>query len=295
MPPQLIRIGTRASQLALWQANWVKSELENRYPGMEVTLTKIKTIGDKILDVPLAQVGGKGLFVKEIEEAMLRGEIDIAVHSMKDVPTEFPEGLGLHCITEREDPRDALVSKGARNISDLPSGAIVGTSSPRRMAYLRHLRPDLKLINLRGNVDTRVGKIVSGELDATILSYAGLKRLGIAPNEICTPIEVSEIIPAIGQGVIAIETLVSKQNICSNLNHQLTFDLMQAERAYLEHMCADCKTPVAAYARMELEQMVVDFMSAAENDFSKMASRTVRGNVKDAYRLGESMATSMKG
>ena len=285
-----IRIGTRASKLALIQANIVAKKLDCPYEIIPIT-----TSGDKELSKPLYDIGGKALFVKELEEALLADKIDIAVHSLKDVPGILPEGFVIAAMLEREDPRDALVSKGARNISDLPSGAIVGTSSPRRMAYLRHLRPDLKLINLRGNVDTRVGKIVSGELDATILSYAGLKRLGIAPNEICTPIEVSEIIPAIGQGVIAIETLVSKQNICSNLNHQLTFDLMQAERAYLEHMCADCKTPVAAYARMELEQMVVDFMSAAENDFSKMASRTVRGNVKDAYRLGESMATSMKG
>ncbi len=170
---------------------------------------------------------------------------------------------------------------------------MVGTSSPRRMVYLKSLRPDLILVNLRGNVDTRVGKIISGELDATILSYAGLKRLNIAPNAICTPIETFEIIPAIGQGVIAIETLVEKQHLCSNLNHQLTFDLMQAERAYLEHLGADCKTPVAAYARMDNGKMEVDFM-CAENDFSRMVGRVVKGDIKDAYKLGRNIAEWMK-
>lgn len=172
-----LRIGTRASQLALWQANWVKSELEKRYPGMEVELVKIKTTGDKILDVPLAQVGGKGLFVKEIEEAMLRGEIDIAVHSMKDVPTEFPEGLGLVCITEREDPRDAVISNGVA-FADLPRGAKIGTSALRRQAQLLKVRPDLEMVIIRGNVETRIRKLTEDKLDAVILAAAGLKRLG---------------------------------------------------------------------------------------------------------------------
>src|SRR5512140_1249271 len=151
-----LRIGTRASQLALWQANWVKSELEKRYPGMTVSLVKIKTTGDKILDVPLAKVGGKGLFVKEIEEAMLRGEIDIAVHSMKDVPTFFPDGLHLSCITKREDPRDALLSRNHVKFKDLPKGAKVGTSSLRRQTQLMNVRDDFVIHQLRGNVDTRL-------------------------------------------------------------------------------------------------------------------------------------------
>ena len=182
-----LRIGTRASQLALWQANWVKAELEKKYPGMEVTLTKIKTIGDKILDVPLAQVGGKGLFVKEIEEAMLRGEIDIAVHSMKDVPTEFPEGLGLHCITEREDPRDALISNGVK-FADLPKGAKIGTSALRRQAQLLKVRPDLQMVVIRGNVETRMKKLETEGLDAVILAAAGLNRLGFADK-------ITELLP----------------------------------------------------------------------------------------------------
>src|SRR5512136_3122806 len=181
MPLKELRIGTRASQLALWQANWVKAELEKRYPGMTVTLVKIKTIGDKILDVPLAQVGGKGLFVKEIEEAMLRGEIDIAVHSMKDVPTEFPEGLGLHCITERQAPRDAVVSKGVK-FADLPKGAKIGTSALRRQAQLLKVRPDLQMVIIRGNVETRIRKLTDENLDAVILAAAGLKRLGFTEH-----------------------------------------------------------------------------------------------------------------
>ena len=198
-----LRIGTRASQLALWQANWVKSELEKRYPGMEVTLTKIKTIGDKILDVPLAQVGGKGLFVKEIEEAMLRGEIDIAVHSMKDVPTEFPEGLGLVCITEREDPRDAVISRGVK-FADLPQGARIGTSALRRQAQLLKVRPDLEMVIIRGNVETRIRKLDEENLDAVILAAAGLKRLGFT-DRVAEYLPVDFSIPAIGQGALGIE------------------------------------------------------------------------------------------
>src|SRR5512137_1473723 len=181
MAMKQLRIGTRASQLALWQANWVKAELEKRYPGMEVSLLKIKTIGDKILDVPLAQVGGKGLFVKEIEEAMLRGEIDIAVHSMKDVPTEFPEGLGLHCITEREDPRDAVISRNI-TFADLPKGARIGTSALRRQAQLLKVRPDLEMVIIRGNVETRIKKLETEKLDAVILAAAGLNRLGFTKH-----------------------------------------------------------------------------------------------------------------
>jgi hydroxymethylbilane synthase len=169
-----IRIGTRGSALALWQAEWVKAELENKYQGLKVSLTKIKTTGDKILDVPLAKVGGKGLFVKEIEEAMLEGEIDIAVHSMKDVPTFFPDGLHLSCITKREDPRDALLTRNKVKFNDLPKGANVGTSSLRRQAQLMNIRPDFVIHQLRGNVDTRLRKLKEGQFDAIMLAAAGV-------------------------------------------------------------------------------------------------------------------------
>ena len=223
MAKQQLRIGTRASQLALWQANWVKSELEKRYPGIEVTLTKIKTQGDKILDVPLAMVGGKGLFVKEIEEAMLRGEIDIAVHSMKDVPTIFPEGLALRCITEREDCRDIVILRpGVASWKDLPQGARIGTSALRRKAQLLHLRPDLKMLDIRGNVETRIRKLTEDNLDAVILAAAGMHRLGFS-GQIGEYLPVSAM-PADGtfptgtamfeKRNIAIETPVWDEKLC---------------------------------------------------------------------------------
>jgi hydroxymethylbilane synthase len=283
-----IRIGTRASKLAMIQANIVAAKLGN-----PCEIIPIITSGDKELSKPLYDIGGKALFIKELEDALLADRIDMAVHSLKDVPGILPEGFTIAAILEREDPRDALVSKIANKISDLPVGAVVGTSSPRRMAYLMRLRPDLKLVNLRGNVDTRVGKIMSGELDAAILSYAGLKRLRLAPSDICNPIATSEIMPAIGQGAIAVETLKSKEDICSSLNHQMTSDLIQAERAFLEHIGADCRTPAAAFARIESGQMIVDFM-LAENDLSRMVERRVEGELTDAYKIGRQIADWMK-
>jgi len=179
MATRTLRIGTRASALALWQANWGKDELEKRYPDLDVSLTKIKTQGDKILDVPLAMVGGKGLFVKEIQEAMLRNEVDIAVHSMKDVPTFFPDGTGLRCITEREDPRDiAILKPGYTSFSAIRQNGRIGTSSLRRKAQLLNLRPDLEMVDIRGNVQTRIKKLEDDDLDAVILAAAGMHRLG---------------------------------------------------------------------------------------------------------------------
>ena len=283
-----IRIGTRASKLAMIQANIVAAKL-----GCPYEIIPITTSGDKEISKPLYDIGGKALFIKELEDALLANKIDIAVHSLKDMPGILPKDFTIAAILEREDPRDALVSKKAKKISDLPSGSVVGTSSPRRMAYLMHLRSDLQIVNLRGNVDTRVGKVMSGELDAAILSYAGLKRLNIAPNDICTPIKVSEMIPAIGQGAIAIETLTENKAICAALNHQMTFDLIQAERAFLEHIGAECRTPAAAFARIESGTMVVDFM-LAENDLSRMISRRVEGELADAYKIGKQVADWMK-
>lgn len=284
-----IRIGTRASKLAMIQANIVASNLDCPYEIIPIT-----TSGDKELSKPLYDIGGKALFIKELEDALLDNKIDIAVHSLKDVPGILPAGLTIAAMLEREDPRDALVSKLSNNIAGLPLNAVVGTSSPRRIAYLKHIRPDLNIVNLRGNVDSRVARIVSGQLDAIILAYAGLKRLGIAPNEICTPIDVSEVIPAIGQGVIAIETLTCNEHLVAKLNHKMTFDLMQAERAFLEHICADCKTPAAAFSRVESGQMIVDFMLASD-DLSNMVTRRSIGIIEDAYEIGKKMAFELKG
>ncbi len=275
MPPKQLRIGTRASQLALWQANWVKSELEKRYPGMEVSLTKIKTIGDKILDVPLAQVGGKGLFVKEIEEAMLRDEIDIAVHSMKDVPTDFPEGLGLHCITEREDPRDALISRNVK-FADLPQGARIGTSALRRQAQLLKLRPDLQMVIIRGNVETRIRKLEDDKLDAVILAAAGLKRLGFT-DKVAEYLDTELSIPAIGQGALGIECRLADPIITKTIaffNHPETAYAVRAERALLKRCEGGCQVPIAAYGTISGGQLkLVGFIAAVDG------SRSVRGEL----------------
>jgi hydroxymethylbilane synthase len=288
-----LRIGTRASQLALWQANWVKSELEKKYPGMEVTLTKIKTIGDKILDVPLAQVGGKGLFVKEIEEAMLRGEIDIAVHSMKDVPTDFPEGLGLHCITEREDPRDAVISRNVK-FADLPQGARIGTSALRRQAQLLKVRPDMEMCIIRGNVETRIRKLEDDKLDAVILAAAGLKRLGFT-DKIAEYLDVDLSIPAIGQGALGIECRLADPVITETIaffNHPETSYAVRAERALLKRCEGGCQVPIAAHGTVADGQLrLVGFIAAVDG------SRSVRGEISgpmtDCEQLGITLADQL--
>ncbi len=285
-----LRIGTRASQLALWQANWVKSELESRYPGMEVTLTKIKTLGDKILDVPLAQVGGKGLFVKEIEEAMIRGEIDIAVHSMKDVPTEFPEGLGLSCITRREDPRDALISRGV-TFTDLPQGAKIGTSALRRQAQLLKVRPDLKMVIIRGNVETRISKLTSENLDAVILAAAGLKRLGFT-DSVTEYLDTDLSVPAIGQGALGIECRLDDKELNDTIaffNHPETSYAVRAERALLKRCEGGCQVPIAAYGQVEGDQLTLTGFVAAV-DGSRSLKEKIIGPVDAAEHLGIELA-----
>jgi hydroxymethylbilane synthase len=253
-----IVIGTRGSKLALYQAEFIRSELKRLYPDLEIELSKIKTTGDKILDVPLAKVGGKGLFVKEIEDALLKNEVDIAVHSMKDVPTEFPDGLHLAVICKREDPRDAFVSKirnskfEIRNFKALPSGAKVGTSSLRRSCQLLHIRPDLKILQLRGNLDTRIRKLDEGQFNAIILAAAGVKRLGLE-NRITEILPVNISLPAIGQGAIGVECRVNDEainNLIAPLNHPETSLCVRAERAFLKRLEGGCQVPIAAYARI---------------------------------------------
>jgi hydroxymethylbilane synthase len=293
MPLKELRIGTRASQLALWQANWVKSELEKRYPGMVVTLVKIKTIGDKILDVPLAQVGGKGLFVKEIEEAMLRGEIDIAVHSMKDVPTEFPEGLGLHCITEREDPRDAVVSRGV-GFANLPQGARIGTSALRRQAQLLKLRPDLQMVVIRGNVETRINKLETEKLDAVILAAAGLKRLGFTDHVTeYLPTDIS--IPAIGQGALGIECRLDNEEIKETIaffNHPDTAHAVRAERALLWRCEGGCQVPIAAHGVVKGNELTLTGFVASV-DGSRSVKASITGPAGDGEKLGIALAEQL--
>ncbi len=290
MIPKQLRIGTRASQLALWQANWIKSELEKQYPGIEVELVKIKTMGDKILDVPLAQVGGKGLFVKEIEEAMLRGEIDLAVHSMKDVPTEFPEGLGLVVTTRREDPRDAFISNGVK-FSDLRHGARIGTSALRRQAQLLKVRPDLQMVIIRGNVETRIRKLKEDNLDAVILAAAGLNRLGFA-DLVTELLDTDFSIPAIGQGALGLECRLDDSitiEALSFLNHPDTAAAVTAERSLLARCEGGCQVPIAAFGSVQGETLNLTGLIASVN-----GQQTVKANVSglatDAAELGRKLA-----
>src|SRR5687767_14211873 len=243
-------LGTRGSKLAVQQSEWVQRQLQALAPHVKVTLQKIQTSGDKILDVPLAQIGGKGLFVKEIEEALLRREIDLAVHSMKDVPTELPEELAILCVPLREDPRDALISRGGRSIMDLPRGAKVGTSSLRRQSQLLHARPDIKISMLRGNLDTRLKKLREGQFDAIVLAAAGLRRLDWA-HEITEYLEPQLSLPAIGQGALGIEGRKDDlfiRSLLSGLDHVPSRIAVLAERALLHRLQGGCQVPIAAYA-----------------------------------------------
>lgn len=295
MAPKRLRIGTRASQLALWQANWIKSELERVYPGIEVELVKIKTTGDKILDVPLAQVGGKGLFVKEIEEAMLRGEIDLAVHSMKDVPTEFPDGLGLVVTTMREDPRDAFISDGVK-FSKLRQGARIGTSALRRQAQLLAARPDLEMVIIRGNVETRIRKLKEDGLDAVILAAAGLNRLGFA-NVITELLDADFSIPAIGQGALGLECRLNDQatiDALAFLNHPQTAAAVSAERALLKRCEGGCQVPIAAHGTVCDDILtLVGFIASV--DGTQSVRDTISGSTSEAEQLGIALADRLLG
>ena len=295
MAKKHMRIGTRSSALALWQAEWVKAELEKRYPDMEVTLTKIKTQGDKILDVPLAMVGGKGLFVKEIEEAMLRDEIDIAVHSMKDVPTIFPEGLSLRCITEREDVRDVVILRpGVKTWRDLPQGARIGTSALRRKAQLLHIRPDLQMVDIRGNVQTRLKKLTDENLDAIILAAAGMHRLGFSAQiGEYLPVDVS--IPAIGQGALGIESRIDDDEtnaLIDFFNHPETDWAVRGERAFLKTLEGGCQVPIACHGTVDGETLkLTGFVSDVEG--KQCLKKAITGSVHDAEKMGNSIAEDL--
>ncbi|UCC56310.1 MAG: hydroxymethylbilane synthase [Gammaproteobacteria bacterium] len=252
MSTELLRIATRKSPLALWQAEHVRARLLALHPGLQVELVTLSTQGDRILDSPLAKIGGKGLFVKELEQGMLDGSADIAVHSMKDVPATLPEGLGLGAILERADPHDAFVSNEYASIDDLPEGARVGTSSLRRQCQLRDRRPDLQISDLRGNVGTRLGKLDNGEYDAIVLACAGLQRLGMAAR-ITRALAPEEMLPAIAQGVIGIECRLDDtrvRDLLELLNHPETVFRTQAERAMNATLAGGCQAPVAGYAEL---------------------------------------------
>jgi len=289
-----IRIGTRSSALALWQAEWVKSELEKKHPGIETSLTKIKTTGDKILDVPLAKVGGKGLFVKEIEEAMLANEIDIAVHSMKDVPTFFPDGLHLGAITEREDPRDALLTRTKTLFKDLPNGAHVGTSSLRRQAQLMNVRPDFVIHQLRGNVDTRLRKLREGQYDAIILAAAGVKRLGLVAN-VSEYIDPKISLPAIGQGALGIECRVDDRelnDLIAFFNHADSRTCVTGERALLRRLEGGCQVPIACYGQMKNGNLHLTGLVGSV-DGRRIIKDSIEGAPNHAEKLGVTLAEKL--
>ncbi len=286
-----LKIGTRASKLALFQANWVKDRLAERYPDLRVTIIKIKTTGDKIQNSPLSKIGGKGLFVKEIEEALIRKSIDLAVHSIKDVPTELPEGLHLGVITKREDPRDVLISKEGVGLKALHHGARVGTSSLRRQSQLLHFRADLSVIPLRGNLDTRLRKLESMEFDGIVLAYAGVKRLGLE-ERITEIIPVEILLPAIGQGALGIETRIEDKEVHEKigfLNDEETSISLTSERSFLKRLGGGCQVPIAALGRvaegvLKLEGMVGTI------DGKKILRRYIEGPIEKAESLGIELA-----
>jgi len=286
-----IVIGTRGSRLAVWQAEWVQARLGELVPGLDITLRRIKTTGDNILDVPLAKIGGKGLFIKEIQEALLRGEIDLAVHSMKDVPAVLPEQLEIMGVPKREDPRDALVSRTGAKLDDLPKGAQVGTSSLRRQAQLRRHRPDLRIEVLRGNVDTRLRKLNEGEYDAVVLAAAGLRRMGWT-SEITEYLQPSVCLPAIGQGALGLEARrddVFVRGLLADLEDGPTRVAVTAERAFLARLEGDCQVPIAAYAQVSGQTLSMDALIASI-DGSHVVRDAIKGPTVDAGILGKELA-----
>lgn len=292
-PNKPLRIATRKSALALWQAEYVKASLERAHPGLQVELVPLVSRGDKILDVPLAKVGGKGLFVKELEHALLEGEADIAVHSMKDVPMDFPEGLGLAVICEREDPRDAFVSNSYRSLDELPAGSIVGTSSLRRQCQLLEQRPDLEIRFLRGNVNTRLSKLDQGEYDAIILAAAGLIRLEMS-DRIRDYIEPEQSLPAGGQGAVGIECRMDDQQtlkLLAPLHHEPTAQRVIAERAMNKRLEGGCQVPIACYAVHENNEQQLWLRGLVGNpDGSLILRDDIRAPVAEAESMGVALA-----
>jgi hydroxymethylbilane synthase len=294
---QKIVIGTRGSKLALWQTNWVKGELEKRHAGLQVEIRIISTKGDRVLDVSLPKLGeqGKGLFTKELEDAIFEHRVDIAVHSLKDLPTELPAGLHVAAICEREDVRDALVARGGvKSFNDLARGAVLGTSSLRRQAQIRAARPDLVIEPIRGNVDTRLRKLDSGEFDAIVLAAAGLHRLGFE-DRITERLSEELVLPAVGQGALAIESRSddgSVNEIVGSLDHKDTRLACNAERAFLRGLGGGCLVPIAGRARVQADGLSLSGLVASP-DGSEMISGHRSGAAEDAESIGKRLAGEM--
>ena len=291
-----LKIGTRGSQLALYQANWVKNRLMEAHPQLNVSLVTIKTTGDKIQDAPLAKIGGKGLFVKEIEEALLERKVDLAVHSIKDVPTEFPEGLRLSAITKRESPLDVLISRNGTGLKTLPKGARIGTSSLRRQAQLLHFRDDFEMIPLRGNLDTRLRKLGELNLDGIVLAMAGVTRLGLeARITEVLPVEIS--LPAIGQGALGIETRKDDKVVEERirfLNDQASAITVTAERAFLKKLEGGCQVPIAAFATIQNTALHIDGL-VGTTDGKRLIRHSLEGPLERAESIGTELADILLG
>ncbi len=287
-------IGTRQSILALWQSNYIADCLRKKYPDCTVTLKKIVTKGDRILDVPLAKIGDKGLFTKELETALIDGEIDLAVHSLKDMPTKLPTGLILTAITKRANAGDAFVSNKYARIEDLPSGAVLGTSSLRRRAQILAARPDLVIVDLRGNIDTRLKKLDTGNMDAIILAAAGLERLGykdrireIIPDSFC--------LPAVGQGALAIETRENDEEVrtmLNFLNHKITQQATDAERAFLSLLGGGCQVPIGVHATIENDNIEITAVIASLDGITVLRDK-INGKVENSIALGTELGRKM--
>jgi len=286
-----LKIGTRGSRLALWQANWVKTALEAEDPSLSIELVIIKTKGDKILDVPLAKVGGKGLFVKEIEDSLLNENIDLAVHSMKDMPAQIPQGLCIAAIPQREDPKDVLISKDNRRFSELPAGAIVGTGSLRRKAQLLFARPDLVVAPLRGNIDTRLKKLETENLDAIILAAAGVKRMGFE-NKATEYLDENIMLPAVGQGALCIEI---RQNdplvgpVVAGLEDSKTRAVIRGERAFSERLEGGCQVPIAAHGTIHNNLFTLSGLVASV-DGKTLYKHAMQGPENESATIGLELA-----
>lgn len=295
MSKKILKIGTRGSKLALWQANLVSSELSRHFDG-EITLEVIKTTGDKILDSPLSEIGDKGLFVKEIEKALLEGKVDLAVHSLKDLPTELPSGLMLAGVLKREDPRDAFISLKFGSFMEMPDRAVIATSSLRRRAQILHHKPGMRVVDIRGNVDTRVRKLEEGFADASIMAVAGLKRMGLA-SRVTEVLSTDIMLPAVGQGCIAIETR-SDDKMVTGIVKALDFEedhkAVRAERALMRFLEGGCQVPLGALAHVEGDTIILDAMVASP-DGSALLRDSLSGAGSDPEALGIRMGESLIG
>jgi len=290
-----ITIGTRGSELALWQAHFTRDTLQRRFPSLNVELKIIKTTGDKILDQALSNIGDKGLFTKEIETALLERRIDIAVHSLKDLPTQAPDGLMIAAITKREDVRDVLISKQWKSLEELPEGAVIATGSLRRQSQLKHIRPDLAIVDIRGNLNSRLKKFDASEWDGMMLACAGVKRLGWE-DRIAQRIPTDVILPAVGQGALGIEIRINDvptMKYVRGLNHAETHAAAVAERALLRALEGGCQIPIGAYARKENGVLILDAMVASIDGTIRLDARGTASDLSRADQLGKRVAAKL--